>query len=302
MEAYKDGRQVVWDATSITAASTCPRKYYYQILNHWSAQRTSIHLVFGKIFATALEDFFLYSFNPDFEYETALQETIKWALEETDKEPIFETESKKTRLALCRAIIHYLDKYFDHDRPRIFMAGGVPGIELTFAVEIGEDWVLTGRMDRVVEDENGVQILDQKTSGGPLNQGYFANYTPNHQVSAYLLAGRTIFPNGVKTMLIDAITIAGGKIDSKRANIARNAPQLDEWVDNTRSLIKSIHSYDPENATAFPQNPSACGMYGGCPFRGICSSSPEVRPILLNDDFEQRVWNPVKGLSSAESK
>ena len=298
MEAYKDGRQVVWDATSITAASTCPRKYYYQILSHWSASRTSIHLVFGKLFATALENFFLDSFKDGFEYESALQNTIKWVLTETSREHCFEGEAKKTPLALCRVIVQYLDAYFETDRSRLFMAGGVPGIELTFAVEIESDWVLTGRMDRVVKDSYGVQIIDQKTSGGLLNSQYFAGYTPNHQVSAYLLAGRSLFPEGCKTMLIDAVSIAGGKVSFARGNIARNSAQLEEWVCNTRSLIKYIHSCDPEEAEDYPQNPAACGMYGGCPFRGVCSASPEVRPLLLEEDFEQRGWNPVKGVSA----
>lgn len=290
------GQQVVWDATSITAASTCPRKYYYQILQSWTGNRQSIHLVFGKIFASAVERFFKTDFN-NTDYETALINTIRFVLKSSENETAFENEKSKSRLMLCRAVIYYLDKYFEYDYPRLFDAGGEIGIEMTFAIEIEKDWVLTGRIDRIIHDQNGIQILDQKTSGGPLDRKYFANYTPNNQISAYQLAGQIAFPKRVAALLIDAISIAGGKITFARQNIARSKSQLNEWVKNTKSLIENIHSFDPNDHTSFPQNPSACGMFGGCPFREVCSHNPEVRDILLNEDFIKSPWNPVKGVS-----
>ena len=198
---------------------------------------------------------------------------------------------------LCRAVVYYLDKYFETDYPRLFEAGGEIGVEMTFAIEIENDWVLTGRIDRIINDKNGIQILDQKTSGGPLDRKYFANYTPNNQISAYQLAGQIAFPKRVSALLIDAISIAGGKITFARANIARSKPQLNEWIKNTKSLINNIHTFDPSDHTDFPQNPSACGMFGGCPFREVCSSNPDVRDIILNEDFIKSPWNPVKGVS-----
>lgn len=301
MEAYnKAGQQVVWDATSLTAATTCQRKYYYQILRSWSAKKTSIHLIFGKVFASALEDFFR-DFTDGDDYEEALVQLIRKVLEWTHNDPVFNGERSKSRLALCRAIVLYLDRYFDHDFYHLFDAAGVKGIEMTFAIEIDSNWVLTGRMDRVLEDANGVQILDQKTAGGPLDRRYFAGYTPNNQVSAYQLAGQIAFPNRVKALLIDAVSIGGGKVQMARSNIARSPSQLEEWVKNTKTLIDNLHRLDPTDPTAFPQNPAACGMFGGCPFREVCSASPEVREILLAEDFEERPWNPVKGVSVNET-
>ena len=301
MEAYnKHGQQVVWDATSITAASSCQRKYYYQILKSWRGRQSSIHLTFGKHFATALEDFFL-DYDSDIGYEELLVQYVRKILEWTHGDPVFEGQRSKTRLALCRALILYLDRYFDSDYHRLYTAGGVPGIEMTFAVEISDNWVLTGRMDRVLEDDNGVQILDQKTSGTPLDTRYFQNYTPNNQVSAYQLAGQTAFPDRARAFLIDAVSIGAGKPSFARCNIGRSQGLLEEWVKNTQTLIDSIHRLDPTDPTAFPQNPSACGMYGGCPFREVCSSEPSVREIILEEDFEQAPWNPVKGVNTTEA-
>ena len=298
MDAYnKAGQQVVWDATSITAATTCPRKYYYQILRSWRSRHTNIHLTFGKIFATALEDFFNAASHEHFYYDQFLAFYVERIIKETYTEPAFEGERSKTRLALIRALVYYLDTYFDHDHHRIFEADGERGIELTFAIEVSPNWVLTGRMDRVIKGDNGLQILDQKTAGGPLNTAYFANYTPNNQVSAYQLAGKIAFPERAKALLIDAVSVAGGKIALARDSIVRSTGQLEEWVKNTQTLINYMHQHDPTDPTAFPQNPSACAMFGGCAFRGICSAAPEVREIILEEEFVQAPWNPVKGVS-----
>ena len=40
-------------------------------------------------------------------------------------------------------------------------------------------------------------------------------------------------------------------------------------------------------ADYWPMNDTACGMYGGCRFRGVCSKSPQVRERFLDLAFIQ---------------
>jgi hypothetical protein len=41
-------------------------------------------------------------------------------------------------------------------------------------------------------------------------------------------------------------------------------------------------------------NLSACGNYGGCPFRELCSRSPKVRENFLKSDYVDHNWDPLK--------
>ena len=289
------GHQVVWDATSLSSAQTCPRKFYYQHVKHWQPKADSIHLVFGGLFARAVEEFFLTATKPDFDYEKTLETIVRGALVDSFDHPSFVGESTKTRTNLIRAIVDYLDTYFKIDFPRLHWEDGVPSVEKNFKLDLEDGLVLTGRIDRVLEDDFGIQIVDQKTTKGVPRADYFKLYTPNTQVSCYLFAGRTIFSKPVRTFIIDAVGITKTGASFARGIISRTQSQLDEWIDGVRSLIRQIHTYEPAVEKSFPQNPAACGYFSGCQFREVCSASPEARKTLLEQNFERVPWDPIKG-------
>ena len=47
---------------------------------------------------------------------------------------------------------------------------------------------------------------------------------------------------------------------------------------------------------AWPMNPAACGINGGCPYRKICKLDPSVRERYLTQsgDYEERRWDPLE--------
>jgi hypothetical protein len=53
-----EGIQHAWDATSVDLASTCLRKYYYTMVRQIKPKTQSVHLIFGGIYASALESFY----------------------------------------------------------------------------------------------------------------------------------------------------------------------------------------------------------------------------------------------------
>lgn len=52
------GLQFAWDATSISLAETCLRKYQYKMIDGWTPHGLSVHLRFGQHYATALEHYY----------------------------------------------------------------------------------------------------------------------------------------------------------------------------------------------------------------------------------------------------
>src|SRR5690606_33510511 len=75
-------RQWAWDSTSIKLAETCPRKYYYEIIQGWKSPFASVHLWFGGIYAKALETYHVLQAQGASHAET-LDEVLAYALTET---------------------------------------------------------------------------------------------------------------------------------------------------------------------------------------------------------------------------
>jgi hypothetical protein len=51
----QDGRQWVWNSSTLSPAKTCSRKYYYQVILGWIPRGENVHLLFGSIYASSLE-------------------------------------------------------------------------------------------------------------------------------------------------------------------------------------------------------------------------------------------------------
>src|SRR5216684_4308998 len=49
--------QYAWDSTSLNYLKTCPRLYYYQMIEGWVPKDESVHLRFGQEYHTAIENY-----------------------------------------------------------------------------------------------------------------------------------------------------------------------------------------------------------------------------------------------------
>lgn len=298
--SFDNGVQVVWDATSIELAQTCPRKYYYAMVANIEPTRKSVHLLFGGFYASALELFYK---------ERALGATIEDALRLVIRHTLIDTwddeagealrfdHSAKTRENLIRTIIWYVDEFGNEDESSIqthHLSDGSPAVELSFKVELSEDIVLAGHLDRVVEYGAGLYWMDQKTTSGTIGAYYFDQFKPHNQFMNYTWSGQTVLKSPVKGGIIDAAQIAVGFSRFERRPITFTNDQLDEWADNTLWTIKHMQSL--ASLDKYPMNLSACGNYGGCPFRPLCARSPGLRANFLEGDFVKRAepWDPNK--------
>jgi hypothetical protein len=295
-----NGVQFAWDSTSISLAQTCPRKYQYRMIEGWRKSDESVHLRFGKHFATALEHYYKHV-ALGMEWEDALDEVVLEALLDTwdktdenpDGAPWQSFDSIKTRETLIRSIVWYVDQFHDEPIKVMTLADGRPAVEYSFALPVDDGIILTGHIDRVVEYADNPYVMDQKTTKQTISPYWFNQFKPYTQFSMYTFAGKMIFGIPVKGVIIDGGQINVGFTRFERSVSMRTEGELTEWYDDAMRWIEQTQRMTVENH--FPMNPASCGNYGGCEFRGVCSRDPALRENFLKADFNKNEpWDPLE--------
>lgn len=322
--SFKDGLQFAWDGTSLELAQTCLRKYYYTMIRGIKPRRESVHLLFGGLYATALEHFYKYRALGQ-STDEALREVIRealigsWNYEDCPQcggdgqlgddldcgacdgmghkslGPKHFDDTKKTRVNLIRTIVWYIEQFGDETEDGIktyHLQNGKPAVELSFTLELDDDLLYCGHLDRVVEYGGHLYVMDQKTTGNTVGTYFFDQFSLNNQMSGYSWAGQAILGSPVRGVIIDAAQIAVNFTRFERGITTRSKDQLEEWYDSALWTIKLARQATALNQ--WPMNLSACGNYGGCPFCQLCSRSPSVRENYIKSDYNEHNWDPLK--------
>lgn len=307
--------QFAWDSTSLGYFKTCPRLYYYIMIEGWRPKDESVHLTFGQYYHSALEQYDR-ARAEGLDHVDAMREAVALAVELTANFHA-DRESKagryKNRDTLLALVVDYLDKFRDDQAETVRLEDGTPAVELSFRFEL--DWgpqeiqnikglevyveprqpyLLCGHLDRVVDFAGGLFVMDRKTTTTTIGGYYFDRYEPDNQMSLYSLAAQVILNSPVRGVIIDAAQI---KLEEPhafaRGMTFRTPDQLNEWVEDLRFHLAEAERYATEGH--WPMRDTSCGNYGGCRFRDICSKSPGVRERFLESKFtrEEERWNPL---------
>lgn len=293
--------QLAWDSTSLGALKRCPRYYQYNILEGYVSRAESVHLRFGSEYNNALVTYHKQRASGK-DPEAATIEAVRYALSHTWDDnlgrPWTSDEPTKNRETLVRSIIWYLDQFKDDPMQTVVLADGQAAVELPFRLHIdqtsaltGEDYMLCGYLDRLVTFAGETWITDWKSSKYALDEHYFAQYSPNNQMSQYDFAGSIISPSAIGGVIIDAVQLGVTFSRFQRGNAKRTPAQREEWLNDTIQMIRLNELYVQRNH--WPMNDTTCSMYGGCPYQRICSATPEIRPALLDGLFHRRSWDPL---------
>lgn len=296
--------QVAWDSTCLGLLKTCPRKYYYKMIENWSKAGESLHLDFGIYYHSALEEFD-HAKASGAGHEEACHAAVHKALiiskdfVGTKNPDAWPTKGNvKSRETLVRAIVWYLEHFRDDPAKTVILDNGQPAVELSFRMELpiqnmhGENIMLSGHLDRLVEMGDQIYVLDRKTTAATLGSHYYTQYSPNNQMSLYTLASQVVLPRAAAGVIIDAAQLAVGFARFHRGIVTRTQAQLDEWLTDFESWMRTVEKFaDTGN---WPMNDTACGNYGGCEFQPVCKMDASVRPLVLKNDFIKKVWNPLE--------
>jgi hypothetical protein len=288
--------QYAWDATSLTLLKECPRKYYLKMIEGWRSKGSSMHLVFGSEVATALEHYHLNIASGQTHDEAEISVVHDCLVSTKDWET---GDSKKNRDTLIRTIVWYLETYKNDPAEVVMLKNGKPAVEMSFRFEIdhyptsaSEPYVLCGHMDKLVNFDGTLFVMDQKTTGSTIGSYYFDRYNPDNQMSLYTLASQIVFQMPFAGVIIDGIQIAVGFTAFARGITTRSKAQLDEWLNDTKFWIDMAERYALRDH--WPMNETSCSNFGNCEFRGICNKDPAVREMFLKTEFEKVLWNPLE--------
>lgn len=298
--------QFAWDSTSMTALKTCPRLYYYSIIQGYSPRAESVHLTFGLHYHSALEHYYVLQAK-GLPHEEALRSVVRKTLDATWNRPLgrpwTSDHKQKHRESLLRTIIWYLDQFKSDPFETVILHDGSPAVELTFRLQTsysmmtGEPVLWCGHLDRLAKFNDDSFVVDHKTTTSTIDERFFDSFSPNNQFSGYTFAGQVVYQTPLKGIVINGAQIAVSFSRFRRQLIMRPPEVLDEWYKNLGYYFTAAERYATDGY--WPMNESACSNYGGCTFRSICSKSPSVRQTWLDADFTRRTWDPLVAREAA---
>ena len=240
-----------------------------------------------------------------------LERTHGWDPDQTSKAGKY-----KNRHSLLQLLVDYVDHFNPDPATTYIKHDGTPAVELSFRFELdfGPSWrghddipddgsvapqpyLLCGHLDRVVNFNGSLFVMDRKTTTTTLGAYYFAQYEPNNQMSLYTLAGKIILDAPIRGVIIDAAQIKLEEPNTfARGFTHRTEAQLQEWQADLQTHLALAETYALNNH--WPMNDTSCDKFGGCRFRGICSKDPHVREAFLKTDFDKLEradrWNPLR--------
>lgn len=296
--------QIAWDSTSMGAFKECARKYYYSIILGWQPRETSVHLTFGLLYHSAMEQYHRLRAQGQ-DHAQALRTVTRQALiatwNPTLNRPWTSDHKNKNRLTLIRSIIWYLQQFRDDSITTLVQANGQPAVELSFRFATGHvspdgsPYLFCGHLDRIGILEGLTYGCDYKTTSWALSAEFFQKYSPDNQMSTYSFAGKVIFHQPIKGIIIDAAQVLVNYTRFQRGFAPRSDDQLDEWYDQWGWWVKMAEGMARAGQEKnYPMNDKSCTHFGGCPFQKICGQDPAVRDMWLKANFVKRVWNPLQ--------
>ncbi len=318
--------QYAWDSTSLGYLKTCPRLYYYIMIEGYGDTNESIHLRFGQEYHSALENFDRLMAD-GLDAEQSIHRTVRDLLVSTAGwEVDLDTRAGKykNRESLVRSVINHIDHFADDPAETLILDNGDPAVELSFQFQLEwgpkqanttsssnvdilngtftpdpkQPYLLCGHLDKVVTFNEALYFKDYKTTITTPGSYYFDQFNPSNQMTLYTLASQIILGSPIKGGIIDACQLLLTPPYNKfvRGFTQRTPDQLTEWQDDLAYWFSVAEGY--ANNSYWPMNDTACDKFGGCRFREICQKSPGVREKFLASKFtkleEAERWNPLK--------
>jgi hypothetical protein len=188
-------------------------------------------------------------------------------------------------------------------------------IEVGFAVPLADDVVFVGRMDGLVQDDNGAWfVLEHKTTGR-LDEQWRRRYRTSAQITGYVWAAQQHLGQPVAGCFVNGIEFGRLPTDTKRCRthgvpypecsaqharfdmlIEHRAPhQLETWKRNAIKLARKFKALklqadslaDIADVTMFGQLNGACSL---CQFADFCAVG---RPITTGEAIlTYQPWSP----------
>ena len=294
--------QLFWDSTSLGQLKECPRKYELALVEGWEPKGSrNVHLEFGIWMHSGREHYY-HSRAKGLPHEESLLRALHFVLTGTWNRvlnrPWTSDDPQKNRATLVRSLCWYLDQWASDPMETLILANGTPAVELSFRFDTGlrtastaEPILLCGHLDRVGKLGDNIYLSDLKTTKHTIKgfsaAEYFAQFSPDNQMSLYDIAGKVVYDLPVSGLMVDAVQVAATFTRFHRSPISRNDSQREEWFRSFEVYVRAAEGY--AQADFWPMNDKACFR---CHFRPICARPPGARQMWLEAEYQRRSWDP----------
>jgi hypothetical protein len=290
--------QFAWDSTSLDYFKRCPQLYKYIMIDGYQSKEDNVHLRFGSEYHKCIADYRI-SITAGIKHDDAVFDIVKALIFRIDD--WWPDHKYKNRLSLLYAVIGYLDSHENDPVQVIELDNEMPAVEYNFWFELeqmctdDQPYVLCGLLDDVNKFNGDYFVRDHKTTTSTPGDYYWKQFEPNNQMTLYTVASKVILEKPAKGVIIDSaqILLTDPYVRFTRGITYRTEDLLEEWLVDLRSWLDQAREYAENDH--WPHNDTACNMYGGCRFRDVCASAPQIRQAVLDSDFVKgEPWNPLK--------
>lgn len=171
-------------------------------------------------------------------------------------------------------------------------------IASSLKVLANEQWLESGNyggiVDRLIELDDGVYVMDTKTTSGWVNERYIESFQLSSQFRGYVWLARQAGYD-CRGAFLDAIhldtryhKVKSG--DFVREKILYSDEQIDSWLDNAQGTMIDVGTLNKHGDTVWPQHDQRCFDWNRpCPYWRLCTA---VIPENEMEYYEVERWEP----------
>lgn len=296
-------KHIIIDGSATTTYCTCPREAEYAYIKRRKLNVESPALRFGKHIHTALAHHYTLR-----AFGSSWTEMIHKTLTDAFTETPCATEGWRNLGQAVEVYNAYLREYPGETDFTVAFHNNKPLIELPFVLHLGTMSIMgtdynihyAGRIDLVVEEAEGLFVVDHKTTsvGGDTFWAAFDLSAPmrGYVYAAQLLTGKPIVGYIVNALFSRKPTRTGCPIEFGRTRYFTHEPpgQIDEWLKNLYDIVGTF-VINLERGY-FPRHTNNCKrIYGLCDYHSVCMLPADSRPGALGSArFTENLWTPLE--------
>ena len=322
MSSKEPSLRIAWDATALKAYMRDPLAYYWQYVQGYQSVITPAPLLWGTLWHEVTRRFKQTLYESRAKRGALAPGEIGELLTDRDQALLIGVQEAialataanmndvaasgrkgdlKTRnlYTLIRSLIWWEAEYRDDD-VEVVSHEGKPLLEQHFTVPLGmkastgEDYLLCGSWDEVVEDEDGQFILERKSTTTTLSDYYFLQFDPDVQIYTYDLVGSFMLPdNPLKGVVVEACQTVVGFSRFMRHEVFRTPEQRKRWLATLKYWIDRAEQ-DALNASWTLAMNCEASIFESA-YKQVQRRTPSHWKSMLESEMERRpLWNPLQ--------
>lgn len=295
--------RLAFDATMLSQYMRDPLSYKWKYVDGWREPRAGGALNWGSLWHEGAATFDT-AVLAGATRSTALADAIKFACKRGHElnVPVYGAkgdEAKRCIRSLVRALVWYEADTAHRAWRTETNANGTPAIEVRFQLPLGvyattgEEFVLCGSFDGLIDDGGDAWVLERKTTTSAISPFFWERYDPNMQTYLYDFVSVQLYPDkNIRGVRVEALQTGVEFCRVETHDIRRTAVQREHWKQVMLYWIRRAEQDALNDSWSLALN-SESSTFGSI-FKDIQKRDPRMWDALLATDLEKvELWNPL---------